>query len=482
MKRVKYIAIASILMLLHACGDSWLNIEPSTQVATETAISQISDIEFTLNGIYSSMQSSSTYSGRMIYYGDVTGDDMQANGSTKRTSNYYLFEFNKDNGPSSHWAGCYKIIQNCNLILKNIDAITTNNESLRDNLKGEALTLRALALFDLTRLFGYPYQKDDGASLGVPIVKELSTIESKPARSSVAACYAAVISDLTMAVPLLSEKFNKGKINKWAAMTLLSRVYLYKGEDALALSTAAAAIDGAEANKYALWSNEEYPTAWGDERSEISPGEVLFEIVNLTVDGPGRESMGYLCSPNGYRDLILTSSFFQLLREDAQDVRNKLYKITKYCAYVTKYQPQGNEAISDANIPLFRLSELYLTAAEAAVKKGDNATAVKYLDPIVKRANPAKTVQGQTLTVDAVLTERRKEFFGEGHRLFDALRNNRRIERRDVFVSAIKETAHLTLLPEAKSFDWNYYKVVLPIPKKEMDTNPNMKQNPKYAD
>lgn len=62
--------------------------------------------------------------------------------------------------------------------------------------------------------------------------------------------------------------------------------------------------------------------------------------------------------------------------------------------------------------PFFGLSELYLNAAESAVKIGDNANAVKYLDAIVMRANPAKTVKGQTITLDQVLTERRKEFFG----------------------------------------------------------------------
>ena len=44
--------------------------------------------------------------------------------------------------------------------------------------------------------FGYPYLKDNGASLGVPIVKELSTIDSKPARNTVAECYTEIISDM----------------------------------------------------------------------------------------------------------------------------------------------------------------------------------------------------------------------------------------------------------------------------------------------
>ena len=168
----------------------------------------------------------------------------------------------------------------------NIDklVIDEDDKAYRDDLKGEALAIRGLALFDLTRIFGYPYLKDNGASLGVPIIEGLSTIDSKPTRNTVAQCYTKIIDDLTQSLSLLGEKFNKGKINKWGAMVLLSRVYLYKGENANALKMASDAIIGAEKNKYALWTNEDYPTAWGEDASASKPGEVLFEIVNLTTD------------------------------------------------------------------------------------------------------------------------------------------------------------------------------------------------------
>lgn len=261
-------------------------------------------------------------------------------------------------------------------------------------------------------------------------------------------------------------------------MTLLSRVYLYQGDNSNALKTAQEAITGAEKNKYALWTNEEYPTAWANDISASKPGEVLFEIVNSTTDSPGKESLGYLHSGSGYKDLCVTGSFYKLLSSDSKDVRLKLISIASKIGYCNKYQPQEGEAITDANIPLIRLSEAYLNAAEAAQKLGDNANAVKYLDPIVKRANPAMSVQDETITLDRVLTERRKEFFGEGHRLYDLMRNGLTVERKDVSVSAISKTpAHFSQYLE---FDWDFYMIVLPIPKYEMDTNPQMVQNPKY--
>ena len=126
---------------------------------------------------------------------------------------------------------------------------------------------------------------------------------------------------------------------------------------------------------------------------------------------------------------------------------------------------------------MIRLSEAYLNAAEAAVKLGDKATAAAYLTPIVERANPARTVEESTLTLDDVLTERRKELVGEGHRMYDVMRNGGTVKRVQLTDKAISKTKHDTKYME---YDWNFYQIVLPIPKGEMNANPNMVQNPGY--
>lgn len=480
MNYLRYITLLFAAALCTACGNDWLDVEPSTSIQTEDGVKSLKEVEFSLNGIYSTMQSADAYSGRLVYYADVTGDDMQAVSSTKRTGNYYRFNFTKDNGPASHWSYLYNIIQNCNFVLVNLDRLTVSDalKARRDDLRGQALAIRGMALFDLTRLFGYPYTKDGGASLGVPIVETLSGTDDKPARKTVAECYAHIITDLTTASDLLAGKFNKGKFNKWAALTLLSRVYLYKGDNAEALKAAKAAIEGAEKAGYALWTNKNYPKAWGADASATDPGEVLLEIVNLTTDSPGKESMGYLNSKDGYDDMCITASFYRLLKQNPRDVRLKLLSFDgKLYAYVNKYQPQPGENIADANIPLLRLSEAYLNAAEAAVKTGDNAAAVTYLDAIVNRADPDSTVKGLTLTLDNVLNERRKELVAEGHRMYDVMRNGLSIKREDVEESDIARTRHDTPYMD---YDRTFYMIILPIPKREMDANPNMKQNPGY--
>ena len=227
----------------------------------------------------------------------------------------------------------------------------------KDDMKGQALALRGMALFDLTRFYGYPYLMDNGASAGACIVTTVLEKDAMPQRSTVAQCYDQILKDLEESANLLGEDFNKGKFNKWAALTLLSRVYLYHGDNQKAYDAAVKAIEGAKAHGYALWSNEEYPTAWANDvnASSAHKGEVLMEVINLTTDSPGKESLGYLNSPSGYGDEAVTASFYNLLSKDSKDVRLKLINITKGWGYVNKYQPQQGENIMDANIPLLSL-------------------------------------------------------------------------------------------------------------------------------
>lgn len=483
-------------MSLSSCGNDWLDLEPSTSVPTR--VETISDVEFTLNGIYSTMQSSDAYSGRLVYYGDVTGDDMQAVSSTKRTANAYLYGFTKSNSPSSYWRVPYEIIQNCNMILTNVDAIAVGDDEKAemDDYKGQALAIRGMALFDLTKLYGYPYTMDNGESLGACIVTDVLDKCAMPQRSTVAQCYNQILKDLEASVDLLGEDFNKGKFNKWAALTLLSRVYLYHGDNQKAFDAAKKAIEGAEGKGYKLWSYEEYPSAWGNDASALNPGEVLFEIVNLTTDSPGKESLGYLNSPDGYYDVCVTASFYNEMVKDKNDARYKIINIAtkgKYESssiygrgYINKYQPQQGEGIEDANIPLIRLSEAYLNAAEAAAKLTEAGTdknddAVKYLKKIVERANPAKTIEdGTIVTLDQVLEERRKELVGEGQRMFDLLRNGKVIERKSETAKDINKTKH-TCSDEFMTIGLDNYKIVLPIPLAERNVS-HLPNNPGYGE
>jgi starch-binding outer membrane protein, SusD/RagB family len=483
MKKIIFI-LAILPFLFNSCSEDWLDLKPTTRVVSTQAIKNVVDADYAINGIYSLMQSYEYYGARMQYYADVTGDDMQATGTNKRSSQYYMLISNTDNVYTSLWEMPYKVIRNANNILTQIDAltVTTTEQAQKNDIKGQALVLRALALFDVTRVFGYTYLKDNGNSLGGCIITEVVNPDFQPKRSTVKECYDQIIKDINEALPLLKATKNNGKINKWAAKSLLSRIYLYKGDNASALLQAEEAITGALANGYKLWTNAEYMSTTAAWKSSLT-SEGLFEVINNVTDRAGNDGIGYLMSVSGYNDIVLTSAFLTILEEDPADVRLKITKIQTSSSsynktrpiYLLKYTGPDTD-VRNANIPVLRLSETYLNAAESAVKLGDNAKAVTYLDAIVKRANPAKTVAGTTVTLAQVIKERRKELVGEGHRQFDALRNNETIVRTGGW--------HVSgLIPEVTSYNRDYFHAILPIPRYEIDANPSIKtqQNPGYS-
>ena len=341
------------------------------------------------------------------------------------------------------------------------------------HIKGEALTIRAMAHFDLVKVYGMPYTKDNGTSLGVPVVTTRLETDAKPARNTVAEVYAQIIRDLEAASPLMHTRKEDARINWYGNRLLLARAYLYMGNNGKAYEVAADLISKAEADKnYGLVPAERYQAMW---ESDVCP-EFLFVLINNADEvSNSKEFIGYLTHRSGYDDLALSSDYINLLDEDPKDERHKIidkYKPKSYRWYLKKY---NYPTYKYANIPVLRLAEAYLIAAEAAVKLDDKINATLYLNRIVQRANPKKEVTAEEISLERVLKERRKELVGEGHRLFDAMRNNQTIER--------KGTSHNSdlLLPETRKYDWNYYKIVLPIPQSEINVNPNMVQNEGYG-
>lgn len=488
MKRKSIIFIIGLSLLSFVSCNDWLDLYPANKIIDEkNAIKSLDEANYKLNAAYTLFRSYYSYGARMTYYGDALSEDMMAQSGTKRVGNYYTFRFDKDNAPSSFWSNYYEIINNVNILIRGIDnvpATTASEIKIKNDYKGQALTVRALAYFDLTRLYGYPYMKDEGASLGVPIVDENTDADYKPKRNTVAECYEYIIDDLTEAVSLIGDAKSNGKFNKWGAMQILSRVYLYKGDDNMAFQTAKEAIQGAEKKGYKLWTADEYlNNAWVDDFGS----ESVWEIPVTSTENMGNDVIGYLVYAAGYDDILISDDWLvQLMGNEKDDIRYKSVmsdggKGSKSgTRYLWKYQPQSGETNrAYGNIRVLRLSELYLIAAEAAARKGNaNDDAIKYLEPIVKRADPNKSLEGTTVTLDRVLEERRKELLGEGHRFFDAIRNGKKISR-----SKDLNFPHLPLIvADAWEFDWDYYKIVLPIPKSEIDANINIRdqQNPKY--
>ena len=492
---------------LSSCVNDWLDVAPSDGTDADAALTSSSDLAAARTGMYKALKGNSSlvdyYGMQFFVYGDVhAGDDYQYNniGGSNRASFYYdmnyqtASEFVSSTSSSNvAWKSPYIVIGRANRIIAAAEGGALSDaaeaKATIDQYAAEAKVLRALAHFDLVRIYGKPYTEDQGAFLGVPLVTEVLESNAKPARSTVAEVYTQVVKDLTEAISsnALATETEPGYVSVWGAKAILSRVYLNMGDYANALSVAEDIIKNSGA---ALWTRDQYFKAW--DASTPNESEFLFRLnVAGSTDNNDLNGIGNLQQRDGYKEMVATKKFVDMLTSDPEDVRNDMFlpataakEVATYGTnkvFLNKLRGQGGNLRNVTIVPIIRLSEVYLTAAECAFRKNDKTKAVEYLNDLVKNrtTTEASLATVDNITLERILIERRKELIGEGQRYFDALRNNETITR---YTSEADKGWHKTLSKEAQSFDRDYFKAIAAIPQAEINANPNIKQNTGYGE
>lgn len=498
MKKIYYktLALLAIALSTYSCSADWLDLEPSDEAASDVAIRNVSDAKIALNGVYNIIKGSSSateyYAADMIYYGDVRGDDMQTFVESSNRTNWAYEMRYSISGADNMWYIPYSVINRSNKLIKAIEdgQVKDGDAAVVNNIKGQAVMARALAHFDLLRVYSLPYDvSTNGDKYGIPVVTKPQTPDAQNGRNTIKEVYTQVITDLTEAINLMNADNKVSFFNSWTAKLLLARVYLYQGDNTKAFELSEDLIKN---SPYRLWTTDEYASAWSITPSSQKNTESLFEIgITNTNDWTDRGGIAYLYNQNGYAEAHITKAFYDLLNKDyVNDARIGALKesqdenaenLYKKKVWINKYPGRvGESDFRIGNIVLFRLSEAYLIAAEAAEKRGDLTSAAKYLNTIILRGNPEATpVTTSEATLDRILQERRVEFVGEGHRFFDLIRNNKPIVR---YTDESNRGWHQPLDQASKQFNRTYFRVILPIPKSETDANPNIakQQNPGY--
>jgi len=491
-KGIKYILGIVLMIGMSSCGSDWLDLNPTTSVATSDALSTVSDLQIALNGAYRQLGSHYLFGDYAVYGPELKGEYMQC--AQASSSGYTFYTFTQSSGDEntlSTWYYGYQLIHYVNNILGAID--NSGNFDATDSdvkeIRSESLALRALTTFVLTNMYGQAYTISP-SSLGVCLLSEDEGIDYMPARSTVSDCYTQIVSDFKEALDGLSTSKSNGYINKWAAEGLLSRVYLYMGDYQDALTYAKDVINN---SPYELCSNDNYAAMWGQD----FPAESLFEIYYSSTETVGYEYFGTRYCGTNYKNITVTDKYLDLLNEDPNDVRhcftqeldNTVYSVegtdtTYISAWLTKYPGKSSSGASVTNptVPQYcdcyvlRLSELYLTAAECDFRlNGTSGSALTYLNAIVNRANPNKTLTASDLSVDRIFEERVRELVGEGvSAVYDLLRTRGAS-------GTINHTGgrHLTMTNSSVACNSNM--IPSPIPTNEISNNPNIEQNPGYS-
>lgn len=182
-------------------------------------------------------------------------------------------------------------------------------------------------------------------------------------------------------------------------------------------------------------------------------------------------------------------SFFDLYQINASGVQCYAFAFTKFPGNPEMWTTTSNN-LQNKSKP-FRLSELYLIAAEAAAADGpakNETLANEYLNELRSariEGYSAQNYSGSAL-VNAIRDERYKELVGEGFRLSDLRRWGLGFTRKaefnllgaplDAAMNFVQNsTDNITVQP-------GYYQLTWPIPYREMSVNPQLKgqQNPGY--
>lgn len=483
----KIIVLIVIVITVFACSDDNLQVSPSTKLGSDEAITSDADLRLATNGVYDQMTTSTYYGGKYITHGDMLGDDaINPRFASGWLSGYFTYSWSKIATPSAFYNQAYYSIAHINDVLEKA-------EKLKDTPKKTALiaelkALRAIIHFDVAKLYGpLPVNLGKGnikdKALCVPIMDKKKDPKDYEGmlRKTVRDVYAFISSELENTLPHLPKGKQNGKLGADGAKAALARTYLYMGEMKKAYKYAKELIDS-----YQLIPRDEYVNSW----MQTYTSEAIFELSVSSDDNLGINSIGYYVladGTNGYKEIAASFHFEELMRADPSDVRFDLFvhadEGSKGKGYLPtkKYPGRGGDPYVN-NIKVYRVSEMYLIAAEAKLKSGENAEAASLLNTLrAERTTTNPNKYTASLSIDDVLYERRLELFCEGHRAWDLHRNQRSIVR----WNSLKEKEAGYLDDESDGvIEFNWYKTILPIHESQLlllpETYRVSQQNPGY--
>ena len=482
MKRIYLILFITALSL--ASCNKWLDIQPELELRKDLIFENEQGFKDVLIGAYIRMATPSLYglNTSMVlpelisqHWTPVTG-----------TLSAYLSSFDYTQTTSKNlfetvWLQYYQTILNINSILEAIELkkeiFTNDNYSI---IKGEALGLRAFLHFEILRFWGGVPGSITLADKSIPYVKSITKDPNKLVSNSYQEVLENILLDLNEAEQLLSKDpiliysnavlnspatlagidktkpypadeyhfFRQSRFNFYAVKATKARYYLWRGDNASALENALAVIE-----------------------AKNSDGTLKFSLGNETAANNGQLTFPtehILSVSNTLSTQTLTSVFFNNNTAYTQnathlntafetsvhtsDIRyrnNRLWEVRVIPLagnfnFFKKYNDNDSKtAVKD--IPLIRLSEMYLIATEC----GGASYFRDYRIARVLDISVESTLTSESAIKERLEKEYRKEFYGEGQMFFFYKRHNYNRFTWPV-VKVVAETTYKLPLPDSQ--------------------------------
>ena len=459
----KYMSFLLLAGILLSCSKNFLEEKTFGLIRPADYFTTASDLEKCVNALYSSGNLMYNESGSLVSC--LGGDDVttQAGGNKAAYLQFDLFAAQDNNDRiNTSWSAEYGVIKQANVIITNIDKFVEPKDQAsllknqKDRALGQAYFLRALAYFNLVRIFGE-----------VPIITDIS-ISYDIKKSSFTDIYALIVSDLTKAETLVPADYKTAanvsdleknsayaRANTGAVKALMASVYLNMAgfplkdasKYALAAQKAKEVIDSEATYGYKLLTN--YGDLW--KAANNINKETVFGCYFNSYAGDwsdnGTWANGNMNAPlsffpgdfGGWDDVFAELTFFNDFpagpRKDATFItqgqktstspvitwQNFAFKHPYYNKYtdVPGYDPKNMGAWTDwwssRTVQVIRYAEVLLVYAEAkAMSGGPDALAYTCLNRVRTRAGLVDAPAGLSATAfrDAVIAERKWEFAG----------------------------------------------------------------------
>lgn len=473
----KNILLATALVVSATSCSDWLEEDPKTFISPDSFYKTVEDFDGALKGLYPQ--------GQNLDLTEIFADYSDKPEAAEQVGDIWA---NKPDpffwcirGP---WEGAYGTIKNANMILEAIEG-KDFPEDTKNRIIGEAKCIRAWSYFMLVQLYG-----------DVPLRDKVVTSSNDVAiaRTPEADVYKFIFSDIEDAEQKLPEESQSmGRVNKNVAKAIMARIYLTSAGFPLNIKENYAkakekALEVINSGVYSLM-----PTFDKVFKTERYTAETIWAQLFSAADNY-YSGMHHYSAPTGSQTAhyLPTDAFIASFAKG--DMRrewgikdgytnakgNQVIKRTYYNKYINEEYleeelPASNTSILTWQTQLIRLAEMYLIAAEAENEMNGPANAYSYINTIRKRArvdqnDPTNVPDLKGLTKEqfreAVLLERKYEFFEEGLAWFD-------LKRTQTFDKVQKARGDKMNVPIGT------YNNTWLLPDKEVFNN-NIPQNPDY--
>lgn len=398
-------------LLLIVCGSCSLDIPPADQYSDPDAITEVGVARSLLSSAYALYP-------HYEYEFSVLGPDFCPTsiiGKDMEQKNLYLWQDNTiSDFAETVWLGYYKTIAECDVLLERLPMVhplNSEDELRKQQIEAEAKALKSMCYLNLLRVFAPPYDLDPQAD-GVVLKKTVGL--EKEGRSSIEYCVSTIRKWLTEAEAVENNPEANGWLSQKAVRYLLAELELYSG-------------NYVEAAQWAMKVFADIPESLSPEVDHTAlwkESSCRDRIFAFYTRSPFYTAIQY---DSKYGDYFALSP---LVDYSVSDIRRNIsvYVLEmdgEVRLLLGKYNRNNKEGKTNRYINSMRYSGACFIAAEAfSHLQGQEEKARSLINEYLKHCGTdtlANSLTGALLT-EAIVTEKMKEFAGEGVAYFDCKR------------------------------------------------------------